>query len=309
MPSSRLQSELGAATQIPARAAPVLKGLLTVPPVLSTDSVYLADLLSWRSAQEQALRADDGWLAVIGLFWLEAGDNTLGSAPGSSVILPERLPAQLGMLTLRDDEVTLRVLPGHNVHVAGEPAREAVLSSDDFHPTLVQIEAVTFFIIRRGERLGVRMRDADSEARRTFTGRHWFAPTLEMRISARFTPHESQRTIEVETAIGTTITLANPGSVTFHLGGHTHQMEAFEGEENSLWFAFRDATSGKQAYGACRFLDAPLHDGMADLDFNKAVHPPCAFTPFATCPLPPRENILPVAIEAGERWPDGAETA
>ena len=284
-----------------------MKGRSIVPPTADRETTTYADaLLEWQDAQDAELRAADGWLTVIGLFWLEPGANTLGSAAGSVVQLPERLPAHVGTLTLVDDTVTLRVLPGHDVQTGGESVHEAVLSSNDVNPTLVNVDSVTFFVIRRGTRLAIRMKDSASDARRTFAGRNWFPVTTDWRVAGQFTPHASARTIEVETIIGTTVHLQSPGIVTFSLQGVTYCMSAFVGEEADLWFVFRDQTSGAQTYGGGRFLEASLQDGCVELDFNKAVHPPCAFTPFATCPLPPKENVLGVSVEAGERWPNGA---
>ncbi|MFN8379113.1 MAG: DUF1684 domain-containing protein [Anaerolineae bacterium] len=286
-----------------------MKGSSTVPSAAESSlTAYVDALLDWRGERDKELRADNGWLTIIGLFWLEPGENSLGSAPESDVVLPERLPAHVGTLTLSDGSVTLKVRPGHDVRIGGELVQEAVLSSDDEHPTLVQIETVTFFVIRRGTRLAIRMRDSASVTRTTFNGRNWFSVIPDLRVAGRFMPHESHRTIEVETIIGTTVALQSPGTVTFELDDRVYNMDAFHGENDGLWFVFRDETSGAETYGGGRFLDAPLHNGVVDLDFNRAVHPPCAFTPFATCPLPPKENALSIRIEAGERWPNEANT-
>lgn len=265
---------------------------------------YIQAVQAWRDEQEASLRAEDGWLTVVGLFWLHDGVNTVGSSPDSDVVLPSRLPPHLGLITLHDGETQWRLTDEKfSVLVDGERRREAVLHHDARHPTLIQVGGVTFFVIRRGERLAVRVRDTESEARRTFVGRQWFAVDPSYRVSARLERHASSRTIEVETVLGTTVQYNSPGTVTFELAGAPYTLQAFEGATDSeLWFVFRDATSGHSTYGASRFLYAHiLEDGMVDLDFNRAKSPPCAFTPYATCPLPPRENILSIPIAAGEK--------
>jgi uncharacterized protein (DUF1684 family) len=273
---------------------------------------YVETVQRWREAQEAELRAPGGWLSVIGLFWLQQGDNPLGSAEGAQVRLPERLPAHMGVITLRGEHVTLRMDEGHTVVVDGQPGqREAVLSDDSAAgPTQVQIEQVTFFVIRRGERLAIRMKDADSEARRSFGGRAWFPVDEALRLRAQFTPHDAPRVTEVDTIIGTRARHNSLGVVRFTLGGAEQQLEAFEAGGDSLWFIFRDATSGQQTYAASRFLQAERLDAhTVDLDFNRAVHPPCAFTAHATCPLPPPGNHLRVPVLAGERLPVGSTPA
>ncbi len=264
---------------------------------------YMAAVHTWRAEQDTKLRSETGWLTVVGLCWLHAGDNPIGSDPNSTVLLPARMPAQLGILTLTEGGAVLRVTAdGVEVLIDGAPSHEAGLCYDAEHTTLVQIDGVTFFVIQRGERLGVRVRDVESEARRTFSGRCWFPVDAAYRVLGTFVPHPSARTLEVETVIGTTVVYQNPGAVTFELDGVPQQLEAFDGGDDQLWFVFRDATSGPLTYGAGRFLYAPLTaDYTVDLDFNKAVHPPCAFTAYATCPLPPKENRLQRAIPAGEK--------
>ena len=277
---------------------------------MSTENIvasadYETELRRWRQERDDDLTAEDGWLTVVGLDWLNEGENRLGSAPGSDVTLPDSAPAQVGALTLADGVVTLQVATDAPVLVDGEAVRSATLHPDvaDGGPTRVVIGAVNFFIIRRAGQFGVRVRDRANPARASFEGRNWYPPDAQYRVTGRFTPHEPARTVEIVTSTGLLTPLQNLGRVEFALHGQTWTLEAFEGGKNTLWFIFKDATSGQTTYGAGRFLYAPLaDDGAVALDFNKAYHPPCAFSPYATCPLPPRENVLPVAIEAGERY-------
>lgn len=264
---------------------------------------YMDLVQAWRDEQEAKLRAEDGWLTVVGLHWLREGENTLGSDPSCAVLLPERLPAHVGAITLADGVATLRVTADDlSVTVEGEALRETPLHYGEAHTTKVKIERATLFVIQRGDRLAVRVRDADSDARRTFAGRRWFAIDPVYRVTAQFEAHPDDKMLDIETILGTTTRLRNPGAITFDLAGVAHRLEAFEGDEGMLWLVFRDTTSGTLTYGAARFLDAPFNaDGTVEVDFNKAKSPPCAFTPYATCPLPPRENSLPIAVLAGEQ--------
>ncbi len=269
-------------------------------------TAYLESVQAWRNAQEAELRADDGWLTVVGLFWLDEGENPVGSGPDAAVALPNRLPAAVGTLTRSGGAVTWQSADGVDARVDGRSVRTAALSADPFKPTRVQIEEITLFLIERGDRIAARVRDAASDARQGFTGRVWFPPDPALRLRGQFHPHQNQRALEVETVIGTTVRFSNPGVVTFELAGTVQRLEAFEGEPGELWFLFRDGTSGQETYSAGRELYAALNpDQSVDLDFNKAENPPCVFTPYATCPLPPKENHLQVAIRAGEQMPEG----
>jgi uncharacterized protein (DUF1684 family) len=157
-------------------------------------------------------------------------------------------------------------------------------------------------VIRRGDEYGIRVRDADNPARLTFTGRNWFPVEPHYQVSGRFIPHAVSRSIPIATSSGRTELMDNPGRVEFVLDGQSLSLEAFAAGKGELWFVFKDATSNKSTYGAGRFLYAPLSaEGVVSLDFNKAYHPPCAFTPYATCPRAPKENTLPLEILAGER--------
>lgn len=269
---------------------------------------YTDDLNAYRARLDDSLRAEDGWLALVGLFWLKEGDNTVGGDPACDVALPrDSVPARVGVIAFHDGKATLTATEGAPVTVDGKPVTRIALSDDaGGKPTLARVNSVSFFVIKRGDRFGIRARDTRNPARETFGGRTWFAPNPAFRVTGRFTPHSPPRKAPNVNIVGITEYVDNPGSVTFTLAGHTHTFEAFDGGKGRLWFVLRDATSGKTTYGASRFLHAPVDEGgNVDLDFNRAYNPPCAFTPYATCPLPPPENILPIAIEAGERKPEG----
>jgi uncharacterized protein (DUF1684 family) len=273
---------------------------------MTTDTAtsYEAEQLHWRQERNTDLTSEDGWLTVVGLDWLRDGVNTIGSAPGTDVTLPDSTPAQLGTLTLADGVVTLDVTADVEATIDGVPVRSATLKhdTDEGGPSRVVVGTVNFFIILRSGQYGVRIRDRASAARQSFEGRHWFPVDESYRVTGQFTPHQPPRTVEVPTVTGQVSTMKNVGRIDFTLHGEALSLEAFAARDNQVWIILRDGTSGKQSYGAGRFLYAPLaEDGTVTLDFNRAYHPPCAFTHYATCPMPPRENILTLPIEAGER--------
>ncbi len=275
---------------------------------------YRAEIEGWRRQREARLEAEDGWLAVAGLFWLDEGLNRFGSGPGNSIALPSgAAPPVAGALELRQGKVSVRVEPGVTVTAAGKPVTAMELRSDDpGPPDVLKLGRLSLQVIARGGRYGIRMKDPESEARRTFAGLRWFPVRGDMRVDARFVPWPSPRTIPIPNVLGQVNDLPSPGYAEFNLAGRTLRLEPVIEEPGAqeLFFIFRDQTAGKETYPSGRFLYAPMpKDGAVVLDFNKAYSPPCAFTAYATCPLPPPQNRLPVRIEAGEkdphRHPDG----
>jgi uncharacterized protein len=264
-------------------------------------NTYEADLLAWRQMLDDRLRAEDGWLTLAGLHWLHQGENTLGSASDADILLPDSAPPRLGSLHFDGAQVVLRTdMP---VLVDGVETQRAVLREDMAGASLVKSGAVTFFVIKRAGQYGVRVRDADSPARQTFTGRQWYPVNPDSVISATYIPHPEPRTMDVLNSVEQIVAIENPGVVQFELDGQTLQLEAFDNGDQGLWFLFKDATNGKTTYGSGRFLSAEYpEDGIVLLDFNRAYNPPCAFTPYATCPLAPKQNTLTVNIEAGEKY-------
>jgi uncharacterized protein (DUF1684 family) len=271
--------------------------------VMSAPNDYASAIDTWRKQAEARLKAPDGWLSVAGLFWLKEGANTMGSAPGNAVVLPATAPKQLGTLTLRKGSLTLAATPGTGLQVNGKPAQSAPIASDanGAKPDLLTVGPLTMFVIVRGDHIGIRLRDQNSEYLRNFTHRNWYPVKPEYRVEGQF-EKQPERTIRVATVIADVQEDARVGGVVrFRLNGQQHVLEPhLSGDQ--LFFVFKDKTAGKATYGAGRFLYADLPDaqGRVTLDFNKAYNPPCVFTPHATCPLPPKHNVLPVPVEAGE---------
>jgi uncharacterized protein (DUF1684 family) len=271
------------------------------------DPAYEAEIEAAWADREQRLTADDGWLTLTGLFWLERGPNITGSAEDAAVRLPDG-PALVGSLHLGDDgAVTLLPDPDGGLEVNGEPASEGALAADDSgRPDLLHSGRALFYLIRRGDRIGVRVKDPEASTRVRFNGLERFPINPDFRISAVFEPYPEPREVAIPTVIGELSTMLAPGLLRFSVGDEEVSLEPYVSGPNDrgLFLVFRDATSGDTTYGAGRFLDARLTEGSTEvvLDFNLATNPPCAFTPFATCPLPTPENTLFVAVEAGERY-------
>lgn len=260
----------------------------------------------WRAQRAERLRRDDGWLTLVGLSWLEPGENRFGSGPGHRVALPEgTAPADLGSFDLKDGKVRVRVSPGADVTHEGRPVVEMVLQSDAAgSPTVLQHGSLKFHVIERSDRFGIRVKDSQARALREFTGMENFPIDPGWRLTARFEPYAPPRKITVPNVTGEPTQETVPGALVFEKGGKSFRLEpvAEEGSEE-LFIIFGDATNGHETYGAGRFLYAPQPDtaGLVTLDFNRAYNPPCVFTPYATCPLPPPQNKLAMRIEAGEK--------
>ena len=268
-------------------------------------SDHAADIEAWRQRRVARLTAPDGWLTVVGLFWLDEGDNAVGSAAGSRVSLPASAPARVGTIRLESGRATLLPAAGSAVEVDGKPADAATpLKSDaDGGPTMVTAGGVTFYPISRQGRLAIRVKDPGSEARRAFHGLTYFPIDPSWRIVARVEEDAAAKPISVPNVLGAETSERSPGTLVFERGGATYRLTPVLEEGETDWFViFGDATNGRDTYGAGRFLYvAPAKDGRTVIDFNKAYNPPCVFTDYATCPLPPPGNRLPLRVEAGEK--------
>ena len=262
--------------------------LFVVLPSVASD--YSESVEKWRQEREARLKSPDNWLSVAGLFWLKQGENAVGSDASARITLPKRAPANAGVFTLAGDKATFRPVGGKPVTLAA--------NSDAY----VTVGSLKLSIIHRGSRYGVRIRDNDSEYRTKFTKLDWFPIDPSWRVEAKYIPLEKPRTTFFDSMTGDRQEMTIPGVVEFSREGKTFRLSpVLEGEE--LFFVLRDKTAGKSTYPAARFLYAklPKKAGPIELDFNKMYNPPCAFTPYATCPLPPKENRLPIAVEAGEK--------
>lgn len=266
---------------------------------------YTAAIEKVRAARIDALKAPDGWLSLVGLDWLQPGANRIGSAADNDIVLKAG-PAHLGVVTLDDGgAVTIELAPGSGALVDGREVQRATLVDDGGtggKPTEVRFGSARFFVIARDGKKALRVKDDNAATRTHFAGLDYFTVDPTWRVEARWVPFDPPHELEIGSVLGTIDKEKVPGKAVFTRDGHTFELYPIQEEPDSLFFVFADRTSGKETYGAARFLDTPLaKDGKLVLDFNEARNPPCAFTPYATCPLAPPENRLDVRVTAGEK--------
>lgn len=271
----------------------------------SGDRAYREEMQKWRDGYEASLKQEDGWVALAGLFWLKEGANQFGAASGNSIVLPPgSAPESAGSFIFHQGNTQLQVNSDAPVLLNGKPVPSpAILKTDSSgEPDRITLGHLSMIVIQRGARYGIRLWDNQSPARLNFGGTRWFSVKESYRVTAQFTSYPQPEMIPILSILGDTEPTPSPGFATFELGGKQYRLEpVLEGDQ--LFFMFKDATSGHETYPAGRFLYTALPvDGKIVLDFNHAHNPPCAFTPYATCPLPPKQNHLTVAIEAGELY-------
>jgi hypothetical protein len=269
------------------------------------DGNYLTELQEWRQQADSNLRAEQSWLALVGLFWFEEGENRFGGHHSNAVHLSmEALSDHIGTFELISEKVILSVEPGISVTVDGEEVTEQELKPDvSGQPSEIRVDSLVMVVVQRGERFGLRVWDQNNPRRKKFPGRIWYEPTGSFQIQAHFSTYDPPKEIPITNILGDTSDAPLAGYVEFALGRQENRLDALEVADDRLYIIFRDLTSKGETYPAGRYLytEAP-QDGTLLLDFNRAYNPPCAFTDFATCPLPPPQNCLPFRIEAGERF-------
>ncbi len=264
------------------------------------------DIDEWQKRRIASLQREDGWLTLVGLYWLQPGKNSVGSDPKSRVVLPAgKSPAHLATIVLGPNGAKLVAAPGEKPEHDGRPVREMALTTDrSGEPTVVEKGSVRFYLIERGGRIGVRVKDSESAARKAFHGIDRFATDERWRIEARVERHDPPKEIPVPNVLGSTTGEKSPATLVFEAGGKVCQLDVVNEAGTDDWFViFGDQTNGKETYGGGRFLyvTPPAPGQPAIVDFNKAYNPPCVFSPYATCPLPPPQNRLAVRIESGEK--------
>ena len=291
----------GASAPTASAAASAASGAKASPPMS-----YRASVESWRREREEDLRSEEGWLTVAGLFWLKEGDNSFGTDPGSAIVLPAgSAPAHAGVFHFKDGKVVIRVEGGAPVLLDGKAVHAQEIKEDAAKggPDKLTLNALTMYVIKRGDRYGIRLKDKNSKNRTEFAGLSWFPISESYKVLADWVPYDPPHKIPIANVLGQTEDQSCPGYASFTLNGTAIKLEPLGEPGKELSFIIRDGTSGKETYGAGRFLDTDgPKDGKLLIDFNKAYSPPCAFTEFATCPLPPKQNQMAVRIEAGEKY-------
>jgi len=274
-------------------------------PTSSLDTLaYQQTIEDWHTNRVNDLKAPNGWLNLIGLFWLEEGINTFGSDSSNNIIFPARAAKKMGYFIVKQETALLEVNRGIVVTTGGK----LITSHFAFHPDSARTpqfesDSLRWNIIERDDQLGVRLRDLASEEIKSFKGIERYPVSTRWRIAARFEQADSSKTLMITNIIGQTTAQSTPGTIVFTVDDQAYRLDVLKGNEREFFVIFSDVTTGKETYGAGRYLyvEKPDADGNLIIDFNKAYNPPCAFTAYATCPLPPKQNHLPIAVTAGEK--------
>jgi len=267
---------------------------------------YSQEILAWRRDRVERLTAEDGWLTLVGLFWLNEGKNAIGSDPSNTVIFPAgKAPPIAGAIYLSGQKLRLEAAPSAKIVHQGESVTTLPLLADtQGEPTILETGDISFYVIERDGKFGVRMKDPSHPARAEFRGIGHYPISADWQVVAQFEAYEPPKEIPIPTELGTISHQVSWGAVVFEAEGQVLRLDVLaEPGAEELFVIFADQTSGVETYGGGRYLysAAPDENGRVVVDFNKAYNPPCVFTAFATCPLPPRQNRLPVRIEAGEK--------
>lgn len=268
----------------------------------NADPEHIEEIRAWDERRTERLREEDGWLNLTGLFWFKEGENKIGSAKDNDIVFPSG-PDYIGSMFLKDSSVTIIVNPGINVISNGQPVTEMTLLDDHSgNPTLLQTGSLRWNVIKRTKGFGIRLRDLNSDLVKNFSGIERFPVNEDWRFEAVFDPYDPPKIIFVPDIVGTVDEEVCPGAVVFVKDEKEYRLDAIDSGKR-FFLIFADETSGEETYGAGRFMyvDKPDSSGKIILDFNKAYNPPCVFTKFATCPLPPENNYLKLRIEAGEK--------
>lgn len=268
----------------------------------NADEKYLTEINQWHKHRIERLKSNTGWLNLKGLFWLEQGENALGSDQRNNIVFPEKAPAQIGTITLKDSIITFKSNNDTEVKINNEVVKKSELKTDmSGNPTILANGSLRWFIIKRGDKYGIRLRDFDSELVKNFEGIERFPVDTTWRVKAEFIKYKEPKVLSIPNIIGQTNEDTTDGYLQFTVEDKNYKLDPLKSGDG-YFLIFADGTSGKETYGAGRFLYVEGSDNNeVIIDFNKAYNPPCAFTKFATCPLPPKDNYLKLEITAGEK--------
>ena len=268
-----------------------------------SEEKYLQEIETWQKERIQNLKAENGWLNIVGLLWLEEGENTIGTDSSNSIVFPGDGPANIGTIVLEDSISTFLANENTTVTSDDEPVTEIEMKDDITRdPTLLKTASYGFFIIKRGERYGIRLRDYDSPQIEALDHIEMFPVNPDWIVQARWIPFDETVFIDVPNVLGMVDKTKIPGKLEFEIDNQACELYPIDAGKK-LFIVFGDETSGLETYGGGRFLyvEKPDENGIVEIDFNRAYNPPCVFTHFATCPLPPAENILRISVTAGEK--------
>ncbi|MFK7804235.1 MAG: DUF1684 domain-containing protein [Anaerolineae bacterium] len=269
-------------------------------------TAYEAEMATWQAKRLQDLKKTDGYLSLVGLCWLSLGENSFGSATNHPCPFPAGMPANIGRYQVTDSGITVHIEPDVPVTHKGQPVSSMPILTDidSGGPTVLELGSVSWFVIKRGAALGIRIRDSKSDLLSKFNGVDSFPRDEAWRIKAAFKKYDEPRTVPIPTILGTDAAMVSPGTLDITINGESREMIALKAADaDRLFLIVADGLAGKETYGGGRFLITEPVDAQGNVvvDFNKATNPPCAFTPWATCPRPPDENRFAVEIPAGEK--------
>lgn len=272
------------------------------PSPSAPDAAYVQSFDKWKAELVDDLKQN--WLSLAGLFWLKPGDNSFGTDAGNAIVFPKG-PAHAGVFELAGTDVTVKFSPDAHATIDGKPVTTSKLQPDiSGKPTIVELGSLRMKAIVRGQRIGIRLKDVDSDQAKNYRGPTFFPLDLSYRVTATWVPSDGKKTVDVPNVLGDTTPTPVAGTVVFKINGQEVRLTDLGGDPSKgLSFVFNDLTSKTDTYPGGRFLETdPVANGTVVIDFNRAYNPPCAVTPYATCPLAPKENRLAVAIPAGEKY-------
>ena len=285
----------------------LLPALLAATPVIAADAGYVKSVTDWRDTAEKGLKRDNGWLTLAGRFPMKPGVNTFGTGEKNDIVFPKGVGAeQMGTFTVEPGKVTLKLAPGVTMEKDGMPFTERVMGTDLEKRDWVSGGRLAFHVIERDGKYILRLADNESEVRKHFLGRVWYDVDESYKVKAKFVPYNPVRKIPIVNILDEVSDEPAPGYVEFKLKGKTYKLDVVGDDDDGLFIILKDETAGKTTYGSGRFLfvqKKPKAGETFDLDLNRTYNPPCAFSEFTTCPLPPKQNILKTKIEAGEKYP------
>lgn len=280
--------------------------LAAAPALGAADPAYVKSVEDWRARVDQSLRKDNGWLTLAGRYVMKPGVNTFGTGAGNDIVFPAGLgPAKMGTVTVEPGHVVVTLEPGLTLVKDGIAMTDKVMGTDSDNRDWVSIGRAAFHVIERDGRYVLRLADNESEVRKHFGGRVWYGVDAKYLVPAKFVAYDPVRRVSIVNIIDEVSDEPVPGYVEFRLKGKTYRLDAFD-EDGGLFLILRDDTAGVTTYGSGRFLfveKKPKDGERFMLDLNRVYNPPCAFSEFTTCPLPPKQNVLKVKIEAGEKYP------
>jgi len=276
----------------------------------NNNAEYKTEIQNWQEKRINSLTKTDGWLSLTGLFWLEEGKNSFGASEENMIIFPgKNVPAKIGYFILESDSVVVQILPEIEVFNESNIVKKIKMIADiDGNKTVLRLGSLSWFVLKRGDKYGIRLRDSENQALKNFKGIQNFPVNIKWRIKAKLETYDPPKKIKIPTVLGTEIEQTSPGVLVFDINNKTYRLEPTgEKSDEELFLVFGDVTNGWETYGGGRFLYVNNVDstGYTYIDFNKAYNPPCAFTDYATCPLPPAQNKIKVRIEAGEKKYEG----